>query len=352
MSTDPLNPVSPPDPNEPVFTVTREQWDKARDAAGKLWPTLKEYWPQITIVLIGLGSLIGSGTYVATKSSEAPAPPVVPVVEPKVVIDLKPITEGLTKLDKSMVGLREDILSLSKKVDEKPVIVPIDPKDPKADPLSPIKFTGATKADVNGDPVEVRVMLGKGAKDLKVWGSPNTTSYVKVFGDTVIVRAKDSSDIFIEAACTVNGKLIDPVYWRIVAGQGPMPPPGPEPDPKPKPPVPTDKGPFDGATGLHVLIVFQDNGEITKEHYSVIYGKTVRDYLNSKCVMINGTPQRRIYDVNTLMDGESALWKNAMKRNRTSIPWIAVGNGTNWVEQALPNSVADTIALLKKFGGE
>jgi hypothetical protein len=344
---DPNNPTPPTpiivDPNKPVFVVTQEQWDRAKDAAGKFWPTLKEYWPQITIVLVGLGSLIGSGTYVATKSTE---PAVVPEVkvEPKVVIDLKPVTEGLTKLDKSMVGLREDILSLSKKVDEK--------KDPKADPLSPIKFTGATKADVNGDPVEVKVMLGKGAKDLKVWGSPNTTSYVKVFGDTVIVRAKDSSDIFIEAACTVDGKLIDPVYWRIVAGQGPMPPPGPEPEPKPKP-KPVDPAPIPVA-GLRVLIVEEatQRHTLSQGQRAILLGKQFRDFLELKCVVgpDSRTKEYRIYDADISMSGESKLWQDVMKRPRSSIPWIVISNGTTGFEGPLPNSVEDAIALVNKYG--
>lgn len=346
--TDSINPSPPhpPDnPNDPVFTVTREQWDRARDAAGKLWPTLKEYWPQITIVLIGLGSLIGSGTYVATKNAEPPAPPVVPEVkvEPKIVIDLKPVIEGLDKLGQKMD-------TFGKKLDEKPIPTPIDPKDPKADPLSPIKFAGATKADVNGDPVEVRVLLGKGAKDLKVWPSPNTTSYVKVFGDTVIVRAKDSSDIFIEAICSVNGKLINPVYWRIVAGQGPQPPPDPKVDPKPKP---VDPAPIPVA-GLRVLIVEEatQRHTLSQGQRAILLGKQFRDFLELKCVVgpDGRTKEYRIYDADISMSGESKLWQDVMKRPRSVIPWIVISNGTTGFEGPLPNSVEDAIALVNKYG--
>lgn len=134
---------------------------------------------------------------------------------------------------------------------------------------------------------------------------------------------------------------------EVDAGKGPQPPPKPD-DPTPQP---AGDGPFAGAAGLHVLIVYESGKNLSIPHHSIIYGKAFRDYLAEKCAKVNGTPQRRIYDKDIDTAGESKLWQDAMKRPRQSIPWICVGNGANWFEGPLPASEADAMALLRKYGG-
>lgn len=156
-------------------------------------------------------------------------------------------------------------------------------------------------------------------------------------------------DFPIAVSAVIDGKAV--VRLAMVrAGKGPRPPPEPEPNP----PVPGDKGPFGGADGLHVLIVYESAGgneKLTRDQYGAIYGKQFRDYIEAKCVKVNGTPQRRIYDKDVVFVNESLLWQNAMKRPRVTLPWIAVGNGLNWHEGPLPKTEAELMELMRKYGG-
>lgn len=135
----------------------------------------------------------------------------------------------------------------------------------------------------------------------------------------------------------------------VDAGEGPRPPP------EPKPPQPDGTGPFGGAAGLHVLVVYEsgDKGAdlMTRDQYNAVYGKKFRDYIEAKCARVDGTPQRRIWDKDIAFAGESKLWQDAMKRPRSTVPWIAVGNGPAWHEGPLPKTETEIMELLKKYGG-
>jgi hypothetical protein len=85
-----------------------------------------------------------------------------------------------------------------------------------------------------------------------------------------------------------------------------------------------------------------------------LFDKRVRDYLNSKCVVgpDNKTREWRIYDKDVDTSGEAKLWRDAMKRERKTIPWLVISTGKGGVERELPANVEDTLALLKQYGGE
>lgn len=141
--------------------------------------------------------------------------------------------------------------------------------------------------------------------------------------------------------------------WVLVKTAKPPPPvpPGPvPPDPKPPvPPTPSDLGPFGGAAGLHVLIVYESekDGGLTKGQIAAIHGKEFRDYIEAKCAKGEDgkTPQRRIWDKDTVLTWVPKLWQDAMKRPRTSVPWLAVGNGAKWFEGPLTD---DFMTQVKK----
>ena len=138
-----------------------------------------------------------------------------------------------------------------------------------------------------------------------------------------------------------------------VEGKPPTPP-GPEPTPvPPDPPGPKpDPAPIPTA-GFRVLIVYETSelSKLPAAQQSVIYGKAMRDYLNSKCVLgpDSKTHEWRMWDKDTDASAESQLWQDAMKRGRTSVPWLIVSNGKTGFEGMLPATVEDTLKLLAKY---
>ncbi len=236
-----LPPIPPStNPDGPKIALTADQLQKIGDAAGAIWPSIKTYWPLITAVLIGFGVVTVATTTVVNPPTtivkhEEPAPVVVPppVMPP---IDFAPVI-------KSLDGVRSDIklLDTNDEARHKDVLDAINanrPKPPVNPPVDPpqtdaILFVGPTKANI-GTPVDVQAKLAAGVTSLALWASPGQTAYVKIVGDTAIIVAKDSSDIWVEACCLdAKGKLVGPVQWKVTAGNGPQPPPV-------VPPTPTD----------------------------------------------------------------------------------------------------------------
>lgn len=132
-------------------------------------------------------------------------------------------------------------------------------------------------------------------------------------------------------------------------------PPGPTP-PGPNPPDPTPPGPAPIPTdGFRVLIVYETDkqGNISPKANSVLFSKTIRDYLNEKCVVgpDGRTREYRIWDQDLDVSVASDIWKKAFQRPRSQVPWILISNGRNGFEGPLPTNVQDTLTLLKKYGG-
>lgn len=108
--------------------------------------------------------------------------------------------------------------------------------------------------------------------------------------------------------------------------------------------------------GFRVLMVVEraDGSDLTAGQRGVLYGATVRDYLDRKCPrgMDGRTPEYRIWDKDTVPVGHAAHWVDVMKRKRDKLPWIVVSNGKTGYEGPLPSSPAEALELLKKYGGE
>lgn len=158
-------------------------------------------------------------------------------------------------------------------------------------------------------------------------------------------------------------KLQTDVVSRTVnvdAGQGPQPPP---PDPKPpvppdpKPPKPPDPptpstSPFPGE-GLRVLVVYE-SADLTKypqAQLSIMTGLKSTAFLNTKCAVgpDGKTREWRMYDKDVDTSRDFPVWRDAMKRPRTSIPWLLVGNGKTGYEGPLSANTDDFITLVSKY---
>ncbi len=212
-------------------------------------------------------------------------------------------------------------------------------------------------------PAEVKVQPGRLASvtieydgdDLK-WTTPSELDVFREYDpDAKKIRLRligyAQGKYHVHAVACKGGKLSDFATCVIIIGDPAPTPPTPPNPPDPPTPDPKDKGPFAGAPGLHVLIVFESGENLTKEHHAIVYGKKFRDYLAVKCAKgPDGSPQRRIYDQNDDLSGAPKLFKDAMKRSRGAVPWIAIGNGAHWHEGPLTTE-AEVESLLKKIGG-
>lgn len=149
---------------------------------------------------------------------------------------------------------------------------------------------------------------------------------------------------------------------QIVAGQAlrdvakvldDLAPPVP-PDP-PKPPTPPPSPAPIPVDGFRVLVVYEsgDLSKLPKEQLAILTDRSVRDYLNVKCVKdARGMPEYRFYDQNVIADKDAELWRNTLKRARNVLPWIVVSDHPRGgYEGPLPKSVNETLELLRKYGG-
>jgi hypothetical protein len=140
------------------------------------------------------------------------------------------------------------------------------------------------------------------------------------------------------ATCTVTiGEPTPPVP--------PVPPvpPGPTPGPAPIP-----------ASGLRVLIVFDDAtaASLPAGQREIIYGQATRDFLNAKTVVgTDGkTKEWRFWPKSVATAGETQLWQDAFKRtNGKALPYLLISNGTSGYEGALPATAADFQTLVSKY---
>ena len=129
----------------------------------------------------------------------------------------------------------------------------------------------------------------------------------------------------------------------------PNPPPGPGPNPGPSPgpsPIPL--------TGLRVLILEEtaDRAKLEPAQAAILTSTEVRSYLNSKCAKgAGGSPEFRVFDVDADIALQDQHWKDAVKRPRTSLPWLLISDGKQGFEGPLPADVSSTMELLKKYGG-
>lgn len=110
------------------------------------------------------------------------------------------------------------------------------------------------------------------------------------------------------------------------------------------------------APGFRVLVVTDSENlaKMPSSQIAVITGTDVRDYLDKHCVKgpDGKTPEYRFFHATTDVSFSSPLWKEAFAAPRSSLPWILVSNGKTGYSGPLPVNTAETLKLLKKYGGE
>lgn len=133
-----------------------------------------------------------------------------------------------------------------------------------------------------------------------------------------------------------------------VTGTPPTPPKPVDP-PTPDTPAPIPE------KGFRVLIVYETSelAKLPASQTAALTSAELRAYLNDKCVAgADGeTKEWRILDKDADLSNESKVWQAAMKRDRKSIPWIVISDGSKGYEGPLPANTADTLKLLKQYGG-
>lgn len=116
------------------------------------------------------------------------------------------------------------------------------------------------------------------------------------------------------------------------------PGPGPTPDPTPAP--------------LSVLFVYESKN-ISPEQAAVLSSKALREYLDTHCVMDGTLPAYKFLDKDADVSRLSAKWQAAWaKAKGKPLPWMEVDNGKDQYSGAWGKTDAETIAVLRKYGGQ
>lgn len=135
----------------------------------------------------------------------------------------------------------------------------------------------------------------------------------------------------------------DLAVCKVVVGNPPDP--GPDPGPGPTPPKP-GTNPFAPETAFKALIIYESVDDLPPKQRAILVATDVRNFLKSK-----GTDCYRFLDKDANVSQAAAWIQTGMRRNRTAVPWIVIGNGSTGFEGPLPTDIAETIKLLQKYGG-
>ena len=132
-----------------------------------------------------------------------------------------------------------------------------------------------------------------------------------------------------------------------IDGEIPTPTPVPIPDPDPKPdPVPADD--IIPEPGFNVMII-----EETSERPLLDPSQTLALQSVEPEMLVRGyNGFFRQADQHSILANEDPKWAKAMKRERTSLPWIVISNDKKWFEGPLPKTLDETLNLIKQYKPE
>ena len=202
-----------------------------------------------------------------------------------------------------------------------------------------------------------KVFAPPGAADYR-WTVPAGVAFTDT-GDTIEITAAPKGELKISARMLLidfekkatNFKL-DSIIFNV-GDIAPPEPVTPKPDPKPVVPDPPKPAPPIAIPGFRVLFVVEssDLSKLPPEQVPIFTATPILSYLKSHCIQIDGFPEYRIWDQDTPTANVSKTWRDAMALPRSSLPWIIISNGDTGYSGPLPANVADTLNLLKKYGG-
>lgn len=206
------------------------------------------------------------------------------------------------------------------------------------------------KADTNGKEVKWAVLYPSTGLNLFPMDLLKDTS-------TAVAVANKDGVYYLHAWTALGDVPSDLATCKITIGTpAPVPvPPGPGPQPNPPvPPTPVTP------TKLSVLFIDENSNygtEDYKSYESIVNSLDLRAYLNSHCATYgsNNLPNWRKWDQNTDISNEkNPIWAKLMSgTTHTSLPWLVIADSAGNVlsSTAVPSNLADTMTLLKKFGG-
>lgn len=221
-------------------------------------------------------------------------------------------------------------------------------------PVGDGPIVSITPKEIRGAVGELIPIKAESGAEVVTW---RATEGLKILNDeppdparkSILVHAKEGGTYAICASIPFEKGTRSAITLVTI---GPRPPPEPGPTPSPSPP---DVVPPIPAPGFRVLIVYEtaDLPKYPKGQLATLYGKEVRDYLSAKCVKGDDgkTAEWRIWDADVSTAGESKLWQEAMRRPRGKPPTILISDGRTGYEGPLPNTIEETLSLLKRYGG-
>lgn len=216
-----------------------------------------------------------------------------------------------------------------------------------------------------------RAVLTSHVAELDIW-SPPGDHWVKL--NLVVQRFEDQQVFVPDPQAPTDPTKAKPATIRILKSTevkewtkafrvtDPRPPPIPVPPiPQPIPPQPTPPEPQPSPGKLSVLIM-EDTSQRTKlpaSQQAALFSKNVRDYLDSHCKIgpDGKTPEWRLFsaDPNADFSKESVKWQGAVAQFRAygpvPLPYMMISNGVTGTAGPFPMTEAETLALLRKWGG-
>jgi hypothetical protein len=109
------------------------------------------------------------------------------------------------------------------------------------------------------------------------------------------------------------------------------------------------------ATGFRVLVVYDsvNLARLPAAQVSIFTSPDVSTYCRDHCTKgADGkTPEYRCFTSGCDVSKEPQVWQDAFKLPRQSLPWIVISDGKTGFSGPLPANTADTLTLLRKYGG-
>lgn len=159
---------------------------------------------------------------------------------------------------------------------------------------------------------------------------------------TVEGVADGTCEILVIPVGATDGKQVVRRTVLVETGVGPQPPPGPNPPPKPPEPL----------KSFRVVFIFESGQTLTAAQNSVLYGKTVEDYLNATCTGGKNGWRRRDKDLGGESDPTMASLWAAVKPAVTVVPCVAVERNGKVEIIPLEATPAAMVAKLKTYAGD
>lgn len=139
----------------------------------------------------------------------------------------------------------------------------------------------------------------------------------------------------------IVGSFVAVLWWQLAGGAMPIVPVNP-------PPFPSD--------GLRVLILEEtaDRGKLPRSQLEILSSTALVKWLDEHCVKDGW---RKFDDDLTADDLKfaSPVWQQAFTETKAqsqgNVPWIAITDGTRGESMKLPQTEAELMTILAKYGG-